>query len=259
MRRKEIIMWGIENKTIIVTGGAKGIGRAYVEAFAEGRARVAIADIDQEAAERLASELQQKGHQVLAVKTDVSDFKSCQSLAGEVWKEWQGIHALVNNAAIYSTLMRKSFMEISQDEWNQVMAVNLRGMLFCCQAVFPYMKEQKYGKIINISSTTIFKGSPLFLHYVTSKAGVVGFTRALAREVGEEGIMVNAITPGLTDSGENAKVTPAERFKKAIADRCLKRPEYPRDLTGAVLFLASMHSDFITGQIINVDGGGDMH
>ncbi len=252
-------MWDMGDKVVIVTGGGKGIGRAYVEAFAASGARVAIADIDQAAAENIATELQNKGHQVVARNVDVSDAESCRNLARDVWAEWQGIHVLVNNAAIYSTLTRKSFMEIEGEEWNQVMAVNLRGMLFCSQAVFPYMKQQQYGKIINISSSSIFKGSPHFLHYVTSKAGVVGFTRALAREVGEEGITVNAVSPGLTDSGVNEQVSPAERFKKAVTDRCLKRSELPNDLTGTVLFLASRHSDFITGQLLNVDGGASMH
>jgi 3-oxoacyl-[acyl-carrier protein] reductase len=252
-------MWGMEDKVVIVTGGGKGIGRAYVEALATAGARVAIADIDQVAADSLATELQRQGYRVLARKVDVADAESCRNLARDVWDEWQGIHVLVNNAAIYSTLTRKSFMEIRGEEWDHVLAVNLRGMLFSSQAVFPYMKEQQYGKIINISSTSIFKGSPHFLHYVTSKAGVVGFTRALAREVGEDGITVNTVAPGLTDSGVNEQVSPAERFKKAITDRCLKRAEFPVDLTGTVLFLASSHSDFITGQLLSVDGGASMH
>lgn len=252
-------MWGMEDKVVIVTGGGKGIGRAYVEAFAVAGARVAIADIDQAAADTLAMELQHKGHRVLAGKVDVAEAESCRNFARDVWDEWEGIHVLVNNAAIYSTLTRKSFMEITGEEWDQVLAVNLRGMLFSSQAVFPYMKRQQYGKIINISSSSILKGSPHFLHYVTSKSGVVGFTRALAREVGAEGITVNAVAPGLTDSGVNEQVSPAERFKKAIADRCLKRTEFPTDLTGTVLFLASSHSDFMTGQLLNVDGGASMH
>ncbi len=252
-------MWGLEDKVVIITGGAKGIGRAYVKAFAEVDARVVIADIDSSASETLAAELQQKGHRVLGRTLNVADFSSCQAMAEEVWNDWHGIHVLVNNAAIYSPLTRKSFTEISGDEWDQVMAVNLRGMFFCVQAVFPYMKQQKGGKIINISSSTIFKGSPYFLHYVTSKAGVVGFTRALAREVSENGITVNALAPGLTATGLNEQVSPAEQFQKAIADRCIKRTEIPEDLIGAVLFLASSHSDFITGQLINVDGGSSMH
>ncbi len=252
-------MFDLADKVVIITGGAKGIGRAYVEAFAEAGACVAITDIDGPAAEILADQLGQKGHSVLARGLDVSDDHRCHQVAKDIWNYWHRIDVLVNNAAIYSPLKRKPFTEIDGGEWDHVMAVNLRGMLFCVQAVFPYMKEQGYGKVINISSSTIFKGSPYFLHYVTSKAGVVGFTRALAREVGEYGIRVNAVAPGLTSTGDNETVTLPGRFEKTASERCLKRPELPQDLAGTVMFLASSHSDFITGQLINVDGGASMH
>ncbi len=150
-------------------------------------------------------------------------------------------------------------MEISGEEWDRVLGVNLKGMLFCCQAVYPYMKQKQYGKIINISSSTVLNGSPRFLHYVASKGGVVGFTRALAREIGAEGIRVNALAPGLTDTGANLAVSTPERFQLAIASRSLQKPEVPEDLVGTVLFLASPHSDFLTGQLINVDGGAIMY
>lgn len=252
-------MWGLEGKTVIVTGGAKGIGQAYVEAFAEAGARVAIADIDRSSAETVASKLMKNGKTTLVKRVDVSSFSQCRSLAEEVWDKWHSVDILVNNAAVYSILRRKPFIEITGEEWDQLMAVNLKGMFFCCQAVYPYMKQKKYGKIINISSSTIFKGSPLFIHYVTSKSGVVGFTRALAREIGADGIRVNAVAPGLTETGINEGVTLPEGFKSAIAGRALKRPEVPNDLVGTVLFLASSHSDFITGQLINVDGGVNLY
>jgi len=253
------MMLGLEDKVVIVTGGAKGIGRAYVEAFVEAGARVAIADVDQPAAENLAAELTRNGHDVLSKGVNISNLSDCLTLTKATWDRWHRLDVLVNNAAVYATIERKPFTDITGDEWDQVMAVNLRGMLFCTQAVFPYMKQQRYGKIINISSSTIFNGSPNFLHYVTSKAGVVGFTRSLAREVGEDGIRVNAVAPGLTASGTNEKVTLPGRFEKAIMGRCLKRQEIPKDLVGSVLFLASSYSDFITGQLINVDGGGNFH
>jgi len=252
-------MWSFEGKAVIVTGGAKGIGRAYVEAFAQSGACVAIADIDQPAAENLATELSAKGKEIIAAKVDVSKLKDCRSLADEVWKKWNRLDVLVNNAAVYATIKRKPFTDITGEEWDQVLDVNLKGMFYCSQAVFPYMKKQNSGKIINISSSTIFKGSPNFVHYVTSKAGIIGFTRALANEVGEYGINVNAVAPGLTLSGTNISETPPERFEKAIAGRCLKRDQMPNDLVGVVLFLASEHSDFITGQLINVDGGASMY
>lgn len=252
-------MWGLEGKVVIVTGGAKGIGRKYVEAFAQSGARVAIADIDLSAAEAVAADLTRNNKEVIAAKVDVSDLNDCRAITEQVWQQWKRLDVLVNNAAIYSTIRRKPFIEITGDEWDQVMAVNLKGMFFCAQAVFPYMKQQGYGKIINISSSTIFKGSPNFVHYVTSKAGVIGMTRALARESGEYGISVNAVAPGLTVTEENIAETPPDRFQNAIGIRCIKRQQVPQDLVGTVLFLASSQSDFITGQLINVDGGGVMY
>lgn len=252
-------MFDLKDKVVIVTGSAGGLGRAYVEAFAEAGARVAIADIDNSAAEALTAELVKKNYNVMSRCVDVSNLAQCNALAKDVWECWQGIDVLVNNAANYTMFKRKSFMDITGDEWDQVMAVNLRGMLFCVQAVFPYLKQRNYGKIVNISSSTIFKGSPYFLHYVTSKAGVVGFTRALARELGDYNITVNAVAPGLTATDANKEVTPLDRIKNATTNRCLKRHELPEDLVGTVLFLASPYSDFITGQLINVDGGASMH
>ena len=249
----------LQDKVVIITGGAKGIGRKYVEAFIQAGARVAVADIDQSAAEKLAVDLNKDAQKLIAQKVDVSNFDDCRSLADLVWDQWKRIDVLVNNAAVYATLKRKPFIEIPEDEWDQVMAVNLKGMFFCVQAVFPYMKQQHFGKIINISSSTIFKGSPYFVHYVTSKAGVIGMTRALANESGEYGITVNAVAPGLTVTETNIGKTPPDRFKKAIEIRCIKRQQVPEDLVGVLLFLASSHSDFITGQLINVDGGGSMY
>jgi len=252
-------MWELEDKVVIITGGAKGIGRKYVEAFAQNGARVAIGDIDQSAAEKLAADLNRQGGQVLARKVDIAKAEECRALAQGVWAQWQRVDVLVNNAAIYSTIKRKPFTEITEEEWDRVLAVNLKGMFFCAQAVFPFMQQQESGKIINISSSSIFKGSPYFVHYVTSKAGVVGMTRALARESGAHGITVNAVAPGLTLTEENVAETPPERFKSAVDTRCLKRQQVPQDLVGILLFLASPQSDFMTGQLINVDGGASMY
>jgi 3-oxoacyl-[acyl-carrier protein] reductase len=150
-------------------------------------------------------------------------------------------------------------MQIPVEEWDQVMAVNLRGLFLCARAVFPAMKTRGKGKIISISSSTFFKGVPNYIHYTTSKGGVVGFTRSLARELGEFGIRVNAIAPGFTLSGENEKNMPDEGKEASIRLRMLKRAEVPEDLVGTLVFLASDDSDFITGQTILVDGGGSVH
>ncbi|HZD40401.1 MAG TPA: SDR family oxidoreductase, partial [Terriglobales bacterium] len=161
------------------------------------------------------------------------------------------------NAAIFATVpMNRGHIEtIAPEEWDRLMAVNLKGLFFCCRAVLPAMRAQRSGKIINIASGTVYNGSPGRIHYVTSKAGTIGFTRTLAREVGEDNITVNVLAPGNTLSEEN----PTEemlRFRQAsVANRALRRVELPQDLIGAMLFLASPLSDFITGQTINVDGG----
>jgi len=167
------------------------------------------------------------------------------------------IDILINNAAIFANLGKKPFFEISEEEWDEVMRINLKGVFLCCKAVYPHMKKQGKGKIINVSSSTFFMGVPYFLHYVSSKGGVIALTRALAREVGDDGICVNAIVPGLTisDAVRGNPMYPEEYLRVAASNRCFKRDELPEDLTGTVVFLASDDSDFITGQTIVVDGG----
>src|SRR5262249_16924659 len=145
------------------------------------------------------------------------------------------------------------------DEWDRVMAVNLRGLFLCARAVFPAMQAQGKGKIINIASGTFFKGIPNYIHYTTSKGGAVGFTRSLARELGDVGIRVNALAPGVTLSGENERNMPEEGQRANVQSRMLKRAETPQDLVGTLIFLASDDSDFITGQTILVDGGSGVH
>jgi NAD(P)-dependent dehydrogenase (short-subunit alcohol dehydrogenase family) len=180
-------------------------------------------------------------------------------LAAETLARFGRIDVLVNNAAVYGTLQRRPFMEIPVEEWDRVMAVNLRGLFLCARAVFPAMRAQGRGTIINIASSTFFRGVPDLLHYTTSKGGVVGFTRSLAREVGDAGIRVNAIAPGFTLSGDNARHLPEERKQANIDARMLKRAEVPDDLVGTLIFLASDDSAFITGQTILVDGGVGVH
>jgi 3-oxoacyl-[acyl-carrier protein] reductase len=156
-------------------------------------------------------------------------------------------------------LPRRSWLEIPVEEWDRVMAVNLRGMFLSCRAVFPAMKAQGRGKIVNISSSRVWEGTPNRLHYTTSKAGVIGFTRALARELGELGITVNAVTPGMTQSETQVQSSSANYLATRVAGRAIERVQVPDDLVGAVMFLSSAASDFMTGQTVNVDGGRAMH
>jgi NAD(P)-dependent dehydrogenase (short-subunit alcohol dehydrogenase family) len=175
-------------------------------------------------------------------------------MAATATERWGRIDVLINNAAIYAGLERKRFDMITSDEWDQVLAVNLKGPWLCARAVFPWMRTQGAGKIINIASAVFYSGSPLWSHYVASKGGVIGLTRALAKELGDSGVTVNAIAPGFTMTEASQALIPnAERY--GVDRGALKRAEQPDDVVGVALFLASPASDFITGQTIVVDGG----
>ena len=163
----------------------------------------------------------------------------------------------MNNAAIFLSIHRRPFYELSAEEWDQVSAVNIKGPFLCSKAVFPQMKHQQSGKIINISSTTAFSGTPMFLHYVASKAALIGMTRSMAREVGAHGICVNAIAPGLVE--HEGQTVPKEFTELQLQLRSLKRLQTPEDLLGALTYLASSDSDFVTGQTLVVDGGSTMY
>lgn len=191
---------------------------------------------------------------------DVADSAAVASFARNIEAAHGRIDILVNNAAIFANLALKPFTEIDDAEWDKVMAVNARSSA-CAKAVAPVMQRQGYGKIINIASGTVFKGAPLMLHYVASKGAVVALTRSLARELGDAGVRVNCLAPGLTMSegvvANSAWAGPI--VANNVASRCLKREATPDDLTGAAIFLASPESDFMTGQTIVVDGGSVTH
>ena len=251
----------LKDQVLIVTGGAHGIGLAYCEGLAAEGARVVVADIDGQGADAVAASLGEAGHDALAVTTDVSQPESSDTMARLTMERFGRIDGLINNAAIYQrpAVTRGPFEEIPVEEWDQLMGVNLRGVFLCCRAVVPHMKAQGSGKIVNISSGTVFNGSTQMLHYVTSKAGVIGLTRSLARELGDYNINVNAIAPGLTVSMDDDDEDKLLRFETRMQARSLKRLEGPQDLVGAVLFLCSTDSDFMTGQTMVVDGGAQMH
>jgi NAD(P)-dependent dehydrogenase (short-subunit alcohol dehydrogenase family) len=245
----------LDGKVAIVTGGGRGIGAAYCRGLASEGARVVVADILDAEAEGIATELGPSA--ASACYVDVSDESSVQRMIDHALSAFGRIDVLINNAAIFAELVqpRRSFDEIEVADWDRVMAVNVRGVWLCCRAVAPVFKQQHNGAIINISSGTILSGTAGFAHYVTSKAAVWGLTRVLARELGDFGVRVNAITPGLVSSAAVQSAYPAEAIQQRASARVFKREQQPSDLVGTVIFLASDASAFITGQTLNVDGG----
>lgn len=245
----------LAGKVAIVTGGARHIGAAYCRKLAQEGASVVVADILDGGA--VANEIRASGGKALALRIDVSNEDDANHMAVETARTFGRIDILVNNAAIFINIKRHPFYEIGAEEWDRVSAVNIKGPFLCAKAVFPQMKAQKSGKIINISSSTAYWGTPNFLHYVASKAALIGMTRSLAREVGEFGICVNAIAPGLVEhEGQNA---PKALTELQLKERSIKRLQTPEDLMGTLVFLCSSDSDFMTGQSIVVDGGSIFH
>src|SRR4029079_10361669 len=217
---------GLKDKVVIVTGGAHGIGKSYCRGFSDAGASVLIADIDFAAAEKLAADIDnQKNGQALAVHTDVSNEAATKNMAERALERFGRIDVLINNAAVFSVVpMNRGTIEtIDPEEWDTLMAVNLRGLFFCCRAVLPTMRRQKFGKIINIASGTVFAGSPGRIHYVTSKSATIGFTRPRAREVGGANINVNCLAPGNTLSEENPTQEIINLRQSSAGLRALKR------------------------------------
>lgn len=243
----------LKDRVAIVTGSGQGIGKAYAGVLARHQAAVMVADIDEEKARGVASALKAEGARAAYSRFDQGDWESVQAMVEAAERELGPVDILVNNASLYSTLQRKDPLQIEPEEWERVVRVNLTGPFLCCRAVLPGMIARKYGKIVNIASGSTFLAKNRVAHYVAAKSGVIGLTRALARDYGKDGITVNTLSPGSTDSG--ASIANREYLATRLAGRAIERIETPDDLVGALLFLCSPMSDFMTGQNLVVDGG----
>ncbi|MBI3707807.1 MAG: 3-oxoacyl-ACP reductase FabG [Proteobacteria bacterium] len=246
---------GLEGRVAIITGAGQGIGRVFAGAFAAAGGIPVVAEIDAAKAQQVADEIAAGGARARAVTTDVADPASVQTMADIVLRELGRIDILVNNAAIFSTIKMRPFDEIPLEEWERVLRVNVTGVFLASRAVAPAMRRAGWGRIINMSSGAVTLGRPNYLHYIASKAALIGMTRSMARELGGHGITVNAILPGATFTEIRRETVTPQQKEAIVAMQCIKRPETPQDLVGAVLFLASPASAFVTGQSITVDGG----
>jgi NAD(P)-dependent dehydrogenase (short-subunit alcohol dehydrogenase family) len=245
----------LEGKVAIVTGGAQGIGRAIADELAAHGARIVIADL--KGAEAAAAAFPDG----VGVTADVASEADVSRMAEETVRRCGSIDILVNNAGLYASLSMRPFEQIPVEEWRQVMDVNVLSMFLTCRAVVPQMRAQGGGRIVNISSGTPFRGVPFLLHYVTSKGAIVALTRALAKELGGDDVLVNCVAPGFTMSDgvhEHPEVIEALR-DVSVSARTLKRDQEPSDIVGAVAFLCGPGATFITGQTMVIDGGQFFH
>ena len=250
----------LDGKVVIVTGGGHGIGRAYCLGIAREGGTAVVADIDEKAADGVAKAIKDSGGKSLATKVDVANFFSCQEMAQKTLDAHGKIDGLVNNAAIFMSVPAEkgSWQEITEEAWDRIMAV-VKGLWLSSRAVVPAMQQRKQGSVVNISSNMAFNGGLTMMHYVTSKAAVVGFSRVLARELGPDNIRVNTLAPGATMSEEKATESALKNYERSASTRILKRIEQPEDLVGTALYLLSDLSTFVTGQTILVNGGAVLH
>jgi len=245
----------LKGRVALVTGAGRGLGRLYAEELAASGAAVAVNDLTAEACAPVVAALAAKGAKAAAVPADISDEGAVARMFAAARAALGPVEILVNNAAMYAGIPRRRFDAIPVDEWRKVMDVNITGSYLCARAALPHMLERRWGRIVNVSSSTVPLGRPGFVHYVTSKAAILGMTRSIGRELGKENITVNCVMPGLTETEGSAVSTDSAIWDMVMRGQAIPRREQPQDVVGAVMFLLSDAASFITGQTICIDGG----
>lgn len=248
--------FSVEGRVVIVTGAAQGIGRELARQFAAAGAFVVVADLDVDKAFAVVEEIEDAGGSALGIPVDVADEASVNALVALTVERWGRVDVLLNNASIFATIQKGPFDQIPLDQWDRVLRVNVTGAYLCARAVAPHMRAAGFGRIINVSSDAVTRGTVDYLHYVTSKSAVIGMTNSLARELGPHGVTVNCVRPGSVATEVERAVNPTvEARQRAAALQCIPRGMVPTDLVGIMMFLATPASGFITGQTIACDGG----
>ncbi len=245
----------LRDRVVIITGGGQALGRTYAHEFAAQGAIPVIAELNAENGDRVVAEIEQKGGKALSVQTDVSNEQATLDMAAKALSEYGRIDCLINNAAVFSNITIAPFWELPVDEWNAAMQVNINGAFFAARAVVPAMMEAKWGRIINVASTTVPTGRANYLHYITSKSAMIGMTRSMARELGPYNITTHLFWPGAVETEVERPSVSGDMFEKLAAQQAIPRPATMEEYAAYMLFLCSDDAEYMTGQALAANGG----